>query len=152
VPPPQAQSELKRLAELLGLEELLGRYCSNLSTGQKQRVNLARSLIHQPPVMLLDEPTLGLDVLGTQVIIEFIELLKSQGKSVILCTHHLDEAERLCSRFGLMHRGRLVAEGTLAELRERSGCDSLMQIFLRWSTTGPLLSGQNQPSETPRGN
>jgi len=151
VPPAQAQLELTRLSELLGLDELLDRFCSNLSTGQKQRVNLARSLIHQPPVMLLDEPTLGLDVLGTQVIIEFIELLKSQGKSVILCTHHLDEAERLCSRFGLMHRGRLVAEGTLGELRERSGCDSLMQIFLRWSTTGPLLSGHNQSSEPPRG-
>ncbi len=141
VPPSAAKAELERLTELLGLGELLNRYCSGLSTGQKQRVNLARALIHQPPVMLLDEPTLGLDVLGTQVIIEFIELLKSQGKSVILCTHHLDEAERMCSRFGLMHRGKLVVEGTLAELREQSGCDSLMQIFLKWSATGPLLAG-----------
>lgn len=142
VPPALARTELQRLSSLLGLDEILDRYGSGLSTGQKQRVNLARALIHQPPVMLLDEPTLGLDVLGTQVIVEFIEHLKREGKSVILCTHHLDEAERICSRFGLMHRGRLVAEGTLGELREQSGCESLMQIFLKWSTHGPLLSGR----------
>jgi ABC-2 type transport system ATP-binding protein/sodium transport system ATP-binding protein len=140
VPPSAAQAQLTRLTGLLGLAPLLDRHCAGLSTGQKQRVNLARALIHSPPIMLLDEPTLGLDVLGTQVIIEFIELLKAEGKSVILCTHHLEEAERLCDRFGLLHQGRLVAEGTLAELRTRSGCQSLREIFLRWSTSGPLLA------------
>ena len=83
----------------------------NLSTGQRQRVNLARALIHRPPVMLLDEPTLGLDVLGSQVVTEYIDHLRREGKAVILTTHHLDEAERLCDRFGLLHRGRLVSEG-----------------------------------------
>jgi sodium transport system ATP-binding protein len=140
VAPSAAQAQLTRLTGLLGLAPLLDRHCAGLSTGQKQRVNLARALIHSPPIMLLDEPTLGLDVLGTQVIIEFIELLKAEGKSVILCTHHLEEAERLCDRFGLLHQGRLVAEGTLAELRTRSGCQSLREIFLRWSTSGPLLA------------
>ena len=93
-----------------------------LSTGQKQRVNLARALIHRPPVLLLDEPTLGLDVLGSQVVAEFVSHLRAEGKAVILTTHRLDEAERLCDRFGLLHEGRLVCEGTLAELRRATGC------------------------------
>jgi len=137
----EANSELAKLVKLLGLSEFLDRACSTLSTGQRQRVNLARALIHRPPVMLLDEPTLGLDVLGTQVITEFIEHLRSEGKAVILCTHHLDDAERMCTRFGLMNRGVLVAEGTLAELRAQTGCRSLVEMFLKLSVRGPVLSG-----------
>jgi sodium transport system ATP-binding protein len=131
VPDASARAELARLSRLLGLDEILDRRCANLSTGQRQRVSLARALIHRPPVMLLDEPTLGLDVAGSQVIIEYIELLRGEGKAVILTTHHLDDAERLCSRFGLMHKGRLVSEGTLAELRARSGCTGLIDMFLK---------------------
>jgi ABC-2 type transport system ATP-binding protein/sodium transport system ATP-binding protein len=140
VPPAAAAEELDRLTRLLGLEDILGRRCANLSTGQRQRVNLARALIHRPPVMLLDEPTLGLDVLGSQVIIEYIELLRREGKAVILTTHHLDDAERLGTRFGLLHHGRLVIEGTLAELRERTGCVSLIDMFLKLSQVGPALN------------
>src|SRR5579864_4587102 len=122
VPPADAKAELAQLTKLLGLTEFLDRHCATLSTGQRQRVNLARALVHRPPVMLLDEPTLGLDVLGAQVITEFIEHLRTEGKAVILCTHHLDDAERMCTRFGLMNRGVLVADGTLAELRAQTGC------------------------------
>src|SRR5947209_8288683 len=117
VPASHALHELNRLSELLGLGDILDRRCANLSTGQRQRVSLARALIHRPPVMLLDEPTLGLDVLGSQVVIEYIEHLRGEGKAVILTTHRLDEAERLCGRFGLLHKGRLVCEGTLAALQ-----------------------------------
>ncbi|MBI3865857.1 MAG: ATP-binding cassette domain-containing protein [Planctomycetia bacterium] len=136
-----ARSELEMLATLLGLSEFIDRPCGTLSTGQRQRVNLARALIHRPPVMLLDEPTLGLDVLGTRVITEFIDHLRGEGKAVILCTHHLDEAERTCTRFGLMHRGRIVAEGTLPELRVQTGCHSLVEMFLKLSVRGPALAG-----------
>lgn len=136
-----AHDELSRLAALLGLNDFLDQPCSTLSTGQKQRVNLARALIHRPPVMLLDEPTLGLDVLGSQVIHEFIAHLRTEGKAVILCTHHLDDAERICTRYGLMHRGLIVAEGTLAQLQEKSGCRSLVEMFLNLSSQGPLLAG-----------
>lgn len=139
-PAEEAHVELGRLTRLLGLEDILWRRCANLSTGQRQRASLARALIHRPPVMLLDEPTLGLDVLGSQVIIEYIELLRREGKAVILTTHHLDDAERLCTRFGLMHRGRLVSEGTLAELRARTGCTSLIDMFLKLSHAGPALA------------
>lgn len=139
VPRGDAKAELKRLASLLGLDEFLHQRCSTLSTGQRQRVNLARALIHRPPVMLLDEPTLGLDVTSSQIVREYIEHLRSQGKAVILTTHHLDDAERMCGRFGLLHKGRLVSEGTLDQLRERSGCNSLVDMFLKLSQVGPLL-------------
>lgn len=139
VPDAQASAELERLTQLIALGDILDRRCANLSTGQRQRVSLARALIHRPPVMLLDEPTLGLDVLGTQIVIEYIELLRGEGKAVILTTHHLADAERLCTRFGLMHHGELVIEGTLAELRERTGCQNLMDMFLKLSKIGPAL-------------
>jgi sodium transport system ATP-binding protein len=139
VAPAAASAELRHLTRLLGLAEYLDQRCQTLSTGQRQRVSLARALIHQPPVMLLDEPTHGLDVLGSQVVNEYIDHLREQGKAVILTTHRLEEAERLCSRFGLLHKGQLVSEGTLAELRTRTGCTSLVEMFLRLSKVGPAL-------------
>jgi sodium transport system ATP-binding protein len=139
VPPSTAREELRRLTPILGLEEFLRQRCGTLSTGQRQRVNLARALIHKPPVMLLDEPTLGLDVLGSQVVTEYVAHLRDEGKAVILTTHHLDDAERLCSRFGLLHKGHLVSEGTLAELQERTGCRGLMEMFLHLAHLGPAL-------------
>lgn len=140
LPVPQAREELAHLSELLGFRDFLDQSCSTLSTGQKQRVNLARALIHRPPVLLLDEPTLGLDVFGSQVVVEYIAHLRDEGKAVILCTHRLHEAERVCDRFGLMHRGNIVAEGTLENLRSRTECESLVEMFLKLSGSGAILS------------
>ncbi|MFO0807439.1 MAG: ATP-binding cassette domain-containing protein [Gemmataceae bacterium] len=138
--PADARSELDRLALRLGLTELFDRRCATLSTGQKQRVHLARALVHRPPVLLLDEPTLGLDVLGSQAVAEYIQLLRGEGKAVILTTHRLDEAERLCDRFGLLHRGRLVCEGTLSQLQAATGRQTLVEMFLQLANVGPLLT------------
>ncbi|MCI0377667.1 MAG: ABC transporter ATP-binding protein [Gemmataceae bacterium] len=143
VPPSAAFQELNRLSRLLGLDDFLEQRCATLSTGQRQRVNLARALIHRPPVMLLDEPTLGLDVLARQVVTEYIDHLRQEGKAVILTTHHLEEAERHCTRFGLLHKGQLVSEGTLADLQARTGCTTLMEMFLKLSKVGPALHEVN---------
>src|SRR5215468_9073972 len=140
VAPEQAEGELVRLAQLLGIDDLLERYCMTLSTGQKQRVNLARALVHRPPVLLLDEPTLGLDVLGSRIVEEFVEHLRREGKAVILTTHRLDEAERQCDRFGLLHKGRLVTEGTLTQLREQTGKSSLVDMFIGLVRPAPALN------------
>ena len=131
VPPDRAQESLRKLTELFRLGEFLDRRCATLSTGQKQRVNLARSLIHDPPVLLLDEPTRGLDVLGSKVIFDYIATARGAGKATIVSTHRLDEAERLCDRFGLLHRGRMMHEGTLAELQATTGLATLSEMFLR---------------------
>ena len=130
LPPEVSQYRLAQLAERFGLKDFLDRRAGTLSTGQKQRVNLARALIHDPPMMLMDEPTRGLDVVGTQVIFDYISGLREQGKAVIVCTHRLDEASRLCDRFGLLHHGCLRHQGTLDELLGETGATSLAEIFL----------------------
>ena len=81
-------------------------------------------------MLLLDEPTLGLDVLGSQVVLEFVNHLRTQGKAVLLTTHRLDAAERLCDRFGLLHQGQLVRAGTLDQLRAETGCQGLTDMFM----------------------
>lgn len=135
VAPHEARTRLAHLADVLRIGEYLDRRCSALSTGQRQRITLARALIHDPPVMLLDEPTRGLDVVGSKIVFEYIDHLRSRNKAVIVCTHHLDEAQRLCDRFGLLHRGRLLHEGTLAQLQQVTGCQSLVDMFLSFLDT-----------------
>ncbi len=139
----QARQRLTCVAEVLDLGDYLDRRCGVLSTGQRQRVNLARAMIHDPPIMLLDEPTRGLDVLGTQEIFDYIAHLRGEGRAVIVTTHRLDEAERLCDRFGLLHRGRLAGEGTLAELRQATGCQSLAEIFLKHLSAKHSMASPN---------
>lgn len=128
--PADAKTRLESLIEPLRLTDFLDQRCATLSTGQKQRVILARGLIHDPPVMLLDEPTRGLDVVGTQVVFDYIDHLRKIGKAVIVSTHRLDEAQRLCDRFGLLHQGTLLHEGTLDDLRRETGCESLVEMFV----------------------
>ncbi|MGE0608553.1 MAG: ABC transporter ATP-binding protein [Pirellulales bacterium] len=140
MPPDLARQRTLQLGRLFEIEELLDRRCVTMSTGQKQRLNLARALIHDPPVVLLDEPTLGLDVLGSQIVMEYMALVRGEGKAVIITTHRLDEAERQCDRFGLLHQGRIVCEGTLEELRQQTGCHTLVEMFLKLSHVGPALA------------
>jgi len=127
--PEAAEENIERLADRLDMHAYLDRRSSTLSTGQKQRVILSRGIVHDPPVMLLDEPTRGMDVIGSQVVFDYIGLLRDEGKAVVLSTHRLDEAERICDRFGLLHDGRLEYEGTLQEIRHQSGRDSLVEVF-----------------------
>lgn len=139
IPPMQARENLRNLSRLFDLDLLLDRRCAVLSTGQRQRVILARALIHAPPVMLLDEPTRGLDVLGSQVVVDYVRRLRDEGKAVIVSTHRLDEAERLCDRFGLLHQGRLRLEGTLPELRATTGCQTLVDMFRSFFQPAPII-------------
>lgn len=131
IEPSVAKQRLESLADLLDLRRFLDQRCSTLSTGQKQRVTLARALMHDPPIMLLDEPTRGLDVVGTHVIFEYIGHLRSQGKSVVVSTHRLDEASQICDRMGLLHRGSLRYEGTFEQLKQATGCQTLFQMFMQ---------------------
>lgn len=146
IAPQQAREALARLSELLGIGSFLDQRCATLSSGQKQRVLLARALIHDPPIMLLDEPTRALDVFGSQVIFEYIRHLRDRGKAVIVSTHRLDEAQRLCDRFGLLHQGRLVREGNLAELRSTTGCQTLTEMFVKDVPGAYLSPGSERPA------
>ncbi len=126
----QTSQRIQSVVEMLGCEEFIDQRCGTLSTGQKQRINLARALVHDPPVLLLDEPTLGLDVVSSQIVFEYINAIKDLGKSVILCTHRLEQAENICDQFGLINQGRMAHEGTLAELQSQFGKQTLVEMFL----------------------
>jgi len=142
VTPAAAEQRLQSLTELLDLKVFLDQRCSTLSTGQKQRVTLARALMHDPPIMLLDEPTRGLDIVGTHMIFEYIGHLRSQGKAVVVSTHRLDEASQICDRMGLLHKGTLKYEGTFAELQQATGCLSLFEMFLKLLNHPSLGAGR----------
>lgn len=126
-----AEERASELIDLLGIGSFADLRCGALSTGQKQRVNIARALVADPPVLIMDEPTLGLDVLSNRVILEYIRRQRDAGKTIILSTHYLDEAEDMCDKIGLLHDGTLVAEGTLESLRSQSGQQRLSDIFLK---------------------
>lgn len=140
VAPQVAAARVAELSRTMGIADLLDRRAGTLSTGQRQRVILVRGLVHDPPVMLLDEPTRGLDVVGVQTIFRYIDHLRELDKSVVVCTHRLDEAERLCDRFGLLHQGRLRHAGTLSELRSETGRDHLAEMFIDLIPS-PLIEG-----------
>ena len=121
------------LFKALDMDEFRDRRCAKLSTGMKQKVSIARTLIHDPPVMIFDEPTNGLDVMAARSITDFIRQCRDRGKTVIFSTHVMTEAEKLCDRIGIIHAGRMRAEGSLEQLRQNYGKDSLEEIFVEAS-------------------
>lgn len=127
---PLAQHRADELIAWLGIGDFANLRCGAMSTGQKQRVNIARALVADPPILIMDEPTLGLDVLSNRVILEYIRRERERGKTILLSTHYLDEAETMCDCIGLLHDGKLIAEGDIDHLRRLSGQTRLSSIFL----------------------
>jgi sodium transport system ATP-binding protein len=119
------------LADELDMHEFLDRRCDKFSTGMKQKTSIARTLVHDPAVMIFDEPTLGLDVMTARAIVKFVRDCRTRGKTVIYSTHVMSEVEKLCDTVGIIHAGRLVAEGTLAELQARYGQADMEEIFVQ---------------------
>lgn len=115
----------------LRIGEFADRLCDKLSTGQKQRVNIARTILHDPPVLFFDEPTAGLDVVLSQTVMEFIEEARDLGKTVIFSTHIMSEVERLCDHVAIIDSGVIKGEGTVAELKAVAGESSLERAFLK---------------------
>lgn len=130
IPRERARERIRELTDWLDMHDYLKLRCGALSTGQKQRTNIARALIADPPILVLDEPTLGLDVLSNRVILEFVRTQARAGKAVLLSTHALDEIETMCRRMGLIHNGELIAEGDLEAFRQRTGRTRLSDVFL----------------------
>ena len=124
----------KRIDELfarLEMNEFRDRRCDKLSTGMKQKVSIARTLVHDPSVMIFDEPTLGLDVMAARTIVNFIWECRTNGKTVVFSTHVMSEVEKLCDRIGIIHDGKLLAEGTVADLRAQFGIQDLEDLFVK---------------------
>jgi sodium transport system ATP-binding protein len=118
------------LFKRLDMESFADRRADVLSTGQKQKASIVRTIIHEPPIVVFDEPTSGLDVMTSREIIRLIHECRDEGRCVLFSTHHMGEANRLCDRIAVVHRGRLIAEGPPEEVRQRSGAQDLEEAFL----------------------
>src|SRR5215207_7470670 len=126
--PAEARIEV---VEAFDLGEFSERLCGKLSTGQRQRVSIARAVVHDPPALVRDEPTLGLDVLSGEAIYRFVEDARDRGRAVIFSTHQMSEVELLADRVGVLAGGRLAAEGTVDDIVAASGEHNLARAFLR---------------------
>jgi sodium transport system ATP-binding protein len=126
-----AERRVEEMVAAFDLGAFADRLCGKLSTGQRQRVSIARAVVHDPPALVLDEPTLGLDVLSSEAIFRFVADARSRGRAVIFSTHQMSEVELLADRVGIIAAGRLVEEGTAEEITARTGEHNLARAFLR---------------------
>ncbi|PKN79391.1 MAG: ABC transporter ATP-binding protein [Candidatus Cloacimonetes bacterium HGW-Cloacimonetes-1] len=132
VPRDVIKQRIKEMSQLLDMEDLLEKKIEFLSSGMKQKVSIVRSIIHDPQVMIFDEPTSGLDILTARNIVSFIRDCKQRNKCVLFSTHIMREAERLADRIVLIHKGKILANGSLESLRTQTGQTDLDDIFVHY--------------------
>ncbi|XOU94644.1 MAG: ATP-binding cassette domain-containing protein [Candidatus Kerfeldbacteria bacterium] len=123
------EERIDELVYVLHMERFADRRAGKFSTGMKQKVAISRSIIHDPKVIIFDEPTAGLDVLASQTVISFMKESKKNGKLVILSTHDMNDAEKLCDNIAIIHRAKVVAKGTVSELLQKTNQDNLEGAF-----------------------
>ena len=130
----------KRIDELsknLEMEKFINKRISTLSTGQQQRVNIARCLIHNPSYYILDEATSGLDIIASQIILDFIKKERDNGKSIIYSTHYMEEAENICDYIIMLNEGKVIMTGTSEEINKKMKTTNLRDAFMK------LIKGEN---------
>lgn len=140
IPEEPLQEKISQLFERLQMMSFRDMPGAKMSTGMKQKVSIARALIHDPPVMILDEASLGLDVLAARALQDIVRQLRDEGKCIIYSSHIMREIERVCDRVAIMWRGKIIDSGTLAELAERHQESDFEEIFYRL-----LLQGNDTP-------
>jgi sodium transport system ATP-binding protein len=128
---PVRAARIEALAGELSFAALLDQRCDRLSTGQRQRVSIARAILHRPRVLLFDEPTAGLDLFAARVVHDMARRARAEGAAIVWSTHDLTEAELLCDRMVLLFGGRVRGAGTAAELRARAGVATLAEVFFQ---------------------
>ena len=144
LPAASLEARVDAALERFEIEPFAHLRCGALSTGQKQRVLLARASLHDPAALILDEPSAGLDVLGAQAVTTFVRESKSLEKAVLLSTHDMAEAEYLCDRILIIAGGRVVATGTAEELKAASGKSKLAEVFLHYVSAAPPRATRQQ--------
>jgi len=136
MPDAAIESSIERLSDLLDMGELLDRRTDGFSQGEKMKVAIARTLVHDPPNVMLDEPTNGLDVMTTRKLREVIRRLRDAGKCVLFSSHVMQEVSALCDEIVIVARGSVVAQGTADELLATSGCATLEDAFVHLAGEG----------------
>lgn len=125
------RSRMEEVFELLQMNDFRDVLGASMSTGMKQKTSVARAIIHDPPVLVFDEPTAGLDVLVARAVLQTIQKLRAQGRSILFSTHVMREVEKLCDRVAIIHRGLVLTCGTLEELRSRHGENDMEELFFQ---------------------
>ena len=138
------QIRMESLFERFQMNEIRNVLCSKMSTGMKQKVSIVRAMVHNPPVLIFDEATSGLDILVAREVLKTVEQLCDQGKCVIFSSHIMSEVQRLCDRVAVMNRGNILAEGTIEELADRYQEDDLEELFYQMIS----ISEQQLENET----
>jgi len=131
IPHDQLRDRMEDLFDRLKMQDTRDVLGAKMSTGMKQKVSIARSIVHDPPVLILDEATAGLDVLVARAMINTVANLRDQGKCIIYSTHIMSEVEKLCDRVAIVHRGHLLAEGTVEQLRDQNHERDLEELFFQ---------------------
>lgn len=127
---PEIKSRIEEIFTELDILPFADSRCDKLSTGQKQRVSIARTILHRPPVLFFDEPTNGLDIISARTITRFIRRCRDAGQTVVFSTHIMSEVEALCDRIAIVYAGKIAAIGTLEELRQQTGKQAFEHVFL----------------------
>jgi ABC-2 type transport system ATP-binding protein len=131
IPRESLRKKTEELLEKMSLTEDADRQAGKYSGGMRRRINLVMGLVHDPEIAFLDEPTVGMDPQSRHAVWDFIRELKAKGKTVILTTHYMEEAEELCDRIGIIDHGRLIALGTPKELMDKHGASDLEDVFIQ---------------------
>lgn len=132
----EINDQIEKICELLQMESFIDNKIEKLSTGQKQRTSIARCLVHNPDIYIFDEPTLGLDVISSKAIIDFMKIEKEKGKTVLYSTHYMEEAEFLCDRIIMLNEGKIIADGTAKQLKEQTNTNNLRDAFFAFIEGG----------------
>ena len=141
------ESRIDTIIERLGMEDFANRRAKGFSRGMVRKVVMGMALVHDPPNVILDEPTQGLDVVSTRAVRDIIRDFKADGRCVVLSTHHMDEVERLCDRVAIVHRGQILEKGTPAELIQKYKADSLETAFVEIIGAEALLEEARREAE-----
>ena len=123
--------QIEYLSEVFGLKGYLDRRCGSFSRGMKQKTSFARAIIHNPQVMLFDEPTAGLDILASEEVIDFIKQCKKLGKTILLSSHNMQEVEELCDRALIIDHGKTLCSGTLENILQQTNTNSIKEAFIK---------------------
>jgi len=129
-PANQVNRRVEALIDRFSIGEYAGARVGKLSSGMKQKISIARTIVHDPPILIFDEPTVGLDVMAALEMQSVIRELRDEGKAIIFSTHIMSEAEKLCDRIGIIHQGQILALGTLEEHRQATGKHYLEDVFV----------------------
>ena len=127
----KTEKRIKEITDILDMQNFLNNKIGNLSTGQTQRVNIARCLIHDPKYYILDEATTGLDIISSQIILDFIKKEKARGKTILYSTHYMEEAENICDRVIMINKGVVINSGTPSKIKEDTNTTNLRDAFFQ---------------------